>query len=136
MNEFFSTLFPSIISYRTIVYNFETLYYNYIGETMNEDNIYIYQNKPNHYLLVYPKYHIKTKAYIGKNGLTNNKKEGDLKTPKGTFDIGIKLSLKPFKKCQLITNSLYWIDDINSKYYNKLVDINNVTQDYIFTLQK
>ena len=97
---------------------------------MKENIIYIYQTKLNNYKLFYPKYHIKTKAYIGKNGLTENKQEGDLKTPIGTFDIGIKMSIKPHKNCLNITKNHYWIDDINSKYYNQLVDIKNTKKDW------
>ena len=31
----------------------------------------------------------KFRCCIGKNGLTRDKKEGDLKTPKGTYKLGI-----------------------------------------------
>ena len=71
------------------------------------------------------------KCTIGKKGLTFNKKEGDLKTPKGNFKIGnlyyrpdrinkplTKLKTIPIKK------NMGWCTDINNKKkYNKLVKI-------------
>ena len=73
----------------------------------------------------------KFRCCIGKNGLTKNKKEGDKKTPKGTFEIEnlyfrkdrIKKP-KTFLKCITINNTMAWCDDINySKKYNKLIKI-------------
>lgn len=64
---------------------------------------------------------------IGKNGVTKNKKEGDQKTPLGLFKLGPafgkeKTKIKyPYIK---ITPNTYYIDDQNSKYYNKWVEIN------------
>ena len=68
---------------------------------------------------------------IGKKGSTKNKKEGDKKTPKGTFRIEnlyfrkdrIK---KPFTelKCIEIKKNMGWCDDIRfPKKYNKLIKI-------------
>ena len=74
----------------------------------------------------------KFRCCIGKNGFTKNKKEGDKKTPKGTFEIEnlyfrkdrIKKP-KTFLKCIKINNTMGWCDDINySKKYNKLIKIN------------
>ena len=66
---------------------------------------------------------------IGKNGITNFKKEGDLKTPRGTFQIENlyyrKDRLKKPKtklKCIEIKKNMAWCDDVNSKkFYNKLI---------------
>ena len=73
----------------------------------------------------------KFKCCTGKNGLTLNKKEGDNKTPKGTFDIGnlyfrkkrvIKVDTK--LKCLEIKKNMGWCDDVNyPKNYNNLVQI-------------
>ena len=68
---------------------------------------------------------------IGKKGSTTNKKEGDKKTPKGTFEIEnlyfredrIK---KPqtLLKCIKIKKNMGWCDDISfPKKYNKLIKI-------------
>ena len=72
------------------------------------------------------------KCCIGKKGLTSNKKEGDKKTPKGTFKIGNlyfrKDRLKKpstLLKCIEIKKSMGWCDDIRfPKKYNKLIKIN------------
>ena len=70
----------------------------------------------------------KIKCAIGKKGLTNNKKEGDLKTPKGNFKL-IKIFYRK-DKVSLIQTSLKkiaikkdmgWCDDQRSKQYNKLI---------------
>jgi L,D-peptidoglycan transpeptidase YkuD (ErfK/YbiS/YcfS/YnhG family) len=73
----------------------------------------------------------KFKCCIGKKGLTNNKKEGDKKTPKGTFEIENlyfrKDRLKkPFTslKCIEIRKGMGWCDDIRfPNKYNKLIKI-------------
>ena len=74
----------------------------------------------------------KFKCCLGKKGLTRNKKEGDQKTPKGTFEID-KLYFrkdrikKPITllKCVEINKTMGWCDDINFlDKYNKLIRIN------------
>ncbi len=73
----------------------------------------------------------KFKCCIGKKGLTNNKKEGDKKTPKGTFKIENLYFRKdriekPFTKlkCIEIKKNMGWCDDIRyPKKYNKLFKI-------------
>ena len=78
---------------------------------------------------------LRTKAFVGKNGITDKKVEGDLKTPRGTFNIGIsfgtydKINNKKIKYIK-ITPNLYWIDDSDSAYYNQLVDITKVPKDW------
>lgn len=70
----------------------------------------------------------KLKCCIGENGLTNNKKEGDKKTPKGTFDIENLYFRKDRKekpstllKCIDIKETMGWCDDVSfPKKYNKL----------------
>ena len=68
------------------------------------------------------------KCVLGKNGLTNNKTEGDKKTPTGVFSIGelyiradkiknLKTSLNVIK----ITKNMAWCDDPTKKSYNKLI---------------
>ena len=72
------------------------------------------------------------KCCIGKKGSTNNKKEGDKKTPKGSFKIGNlyfrKDRLKKpstLLKCIEIKKNMSWCDDIRfPKKYNKLIRIN------------
>tara|TARA_B100000575_G_C22737545_1_gene441443 strand:- start:98 stop:592 length:495 start_codon:yes stop_codon:yes gene_type:complete len=73
----------------------------------------------------------KFKCCIGKKGLTKNKKEGDKKTPKGTFEIENLYfrkdrKKKPFTKlkCIEIKKEMGWCDDTRfSTKYNKLIKI-------------
>ena len=69
------------------------------------------------------------KCCVGKKGLTNFKKEGDLKTPKGRFNLGslfykYKSDIKhsSLKKIKIKRN-MGWCNDVKSKQYNKLVEI-------------
>ena len=73
---------------------------------------------------------------IGKNGSTKYKKEGDKKTPKGTFEIGnlyfrkdrVKKPLT-LLKCIKIKNNIGWSNDIRfPKKYNKLIQIDKKTK--------
>ena len=72
----------------------------------------------------------KIKCAVGKRGITSKKKEGDEKTPKGTFTFKSILYRKdriskiksPLKK-NLIEKNMGWCDDTNSKYYNKIVKL-------------
>ena len=74
--------------------------------------------------LLYKDY--KLKCSIGKSGLTTNKKEGDLATPKGCFRLGLLYyrkdrikSLNCKLKKRIIKKNMGWCDDIKSKKYNK-----------------
>ena len=68
---------------------------------------------------------------IGKKGLTKNKKEGDKKTPKGTFEIENLYYRKDrlakqvtSLKCIKIEKDMGWCDDINiPEKYNKRIKI-------------
>ncbi len=70
----------------------------------------------------------KLKCCIGKSGFTKSKKEGDLKTPKGLFNIGplyyrkdrIKLAKCLIGK-RVIKKNMGWCDDPKSKKYNKQI---------------
>ena len=75
-------------------------------------------------LLLYKGY--KLKCSIGKSGITNSKKEGDLATPKGIFKLGLlyyrkdrnKFMQSKLKK-RTIKKNMGWCDDIKSKKYNQ-----------------
>ena len=71
------------------------------------------------------------KCCIGKNGTTNNKTEGDNKTPKGIFSLGNiyfrkDRNKKPISKLNLIPikKKMGWCNDVKNKKYNKLININ------------
>ena len=74
------------------------------------------------HLLLYKGY--KLKCSIGKSGITDFKKEGDLATPKGVFELGLlyyrkdrNKSLKSKLKKRVIKKNMGWCDDIKSKKY-------------------
>ena len=71
------------------------------------------------------------KCSVGKKGITKKKKEGDKKTPKGTFQIEnlyfrkdrVKNPITKIK-CIEIKKNMGWCDDIKyPKKYNKLIKI-------------
>ncbi len=71
------------------------------------------------------------KCTIGEGGKSKNKKEGDKKTPKGTFSLGNLFYRADRKKkpetaldCRIIKKKMGWCDDPNyKKEYNKLIKI-------------
>ena len=77
-----------------------------------------------------------TEAYFGRSGVTTNKKEGDGKTPLGEFKLGYILGTHKQEEVSnnpeyiQINQNLYWVDDTNSIFYNKLVDITKVEKDW------
>ena len=77
----------------------------------------------------------KFKCCVGKKGLTSQKKEGDKKTPIGTYSIGPLYFRKdrngyPSTKLKVlkIKKNMGWCDDGNHKNYNQLVNINKVNK--------
>ena len=87
----------------------------------------------------------KFKCCIGKNGSRKNKKEGDKKTPKGTFKIEHLYFRKDRKKkpstilkCIQIKKDMGWCDDLaNKKNYNKLIKINkNIKHEKLYRKDK
>ena len=76
------------------------------------------------HLLLYKGY--KLKCSIGKSGITNFKKEGDLATPKGVFKLGLlyyrkdrNKSLKSNLEKRVIKINMGWCDDSRCKKYNQ-----------------
>jgi len=73
----------------------------------------------------------KFRCCIGKKGSTKHKKEGDKKTPIGTFEIeniyfrkDRKIKPLTLLKCVEIKNNMGWCDDTRfPKIYNKLIKI-------------
>jgi L,D-peptidoglycan transpeptidase YkuD (ErfK/YbiS/YcfS/YnhG family) len=64
------------------------------------------------------------------------KKEGDGKSPAGIFDLGTAFgySAQPLPELKLpylsLTESIECVDDVNSKYYNRIVDRSAVAPDW------
>ena len=77
--------------------------------------------------LTYNKF--KVKGAIGKKGIGNKRKEGDLITPKGQFKIKYILYRKDRVKIytslkkKVIKKNMGWCDDPKSNYYNKIVKL-------------
>jgi len=68
----------------------------------------------------------KIKCSIGKSGITDRKKEGDLATPRGIFKLGkiyFRKDRISLPKCKLpakiIKKNMGWSDDVLSKKYNQ-----------------
>lgn len=79
-------------------------------------------------------------VWIGKNGccIKEDMHEGDMKTPLGDFYLGVSFGLSdnninyPYIK---IDENSYWVDDVDSKYYNYFVQLSdrklNVNYPYV-----
>ncbi len=82
----------------------------------------------------------KFKCCVGKNGITNNKIEGDNKTPKGIFSLGNVYFRKdrnflPLSKLKFtsIKKEMGWCNDIKNKKYNQLIKVNkNIRHERMF----
>lgn len=69
---------------------------------------------------------------IGKAGIKKKVREGDNITPKGTYKL-INIFFRPDRirdlktviKKNKITRKIGWCDDINSKYYNRKIELPN-----------
>lgn len=103
-----------------------------------DNKIYVFLKEKNKGILKFPKCNVETMTYIGKNGVTTEKKEGDGKTPIGEFELGIIMGThskeeiinKEALEYKQINENMYWVDDPKSKYYNQLVDISKVKKDW------
>ena len=95
----------------------------------NERKLYYYEKENKHWNFI-----LKTKAYIGINGVSINKREGDGKTPLGIYKIGSSFGINDKINTKLdyfnINEKLYWVTDSNSLYYNELVNIDDVVKDW------
>ena len=72
-------------------------------------------------------------GYLGKNGVTNEKIEGDKSTPKGTFNILFVFGIsEPDTKLtyKKVTSDTVWVDDPFSEYYNTWQDSEPYDKDW------
>ena len=71
----------------------------------------------------------KAKCSVGKRGIGQKRKEGDLITPKGKYKIKYIMYRKDRVKIQskikkiIIKKELGWCDDPDSKHYNKIIKL-------------
>ena len=65
-------------------------------------------------------------GFVGRNGATSGKREGDGCTPTGLYGVGSGFYIKNAPQTGLdlfqITRDTYWVDDPNSKFYNQRVE--------------
>ncbi len=80
----------------------------------------------------------KLKCAVGKSGISNIKKEGDLSTPKGIYKISTlyyrKHKIKKFNckiKKKIIKKNMGWCDDMRSSKYNQ-----EITFPYNYSAEK
>lgn len=73
-------------------------------------------------------------AVNGMNGISADKTEGDMKTPGGVYSFTMAFGMKdnpgsilPYRK---VINGDHFVDDSNSKYYNRLVNEFEVAKDW------
>lgn len=76
----------------------------------------------------------KEAGVVGRGGITAHKREGDGKTPAGTYGLTMAFGLKadpgsilPYHK---IAKGDYWVDDSASPYYNKLVNTSQLPKSW------
>lgn len=73
------------------------------------------------------------RAYLGKNGIGKTK-EGDKKTPSGTYNLTFPFGIKGDPGAQQdylkVTKHHYWCGTSSSSYYNQLVDMRTVDRQY------
>ena len=65
-------------------------------------------------------------SHVGRNGVSNDKTEGDGTTPIGLFPLGHAFGIeeKPSTEMEYrqVTSDSYWVDDSNSQFYNQWVE--------------
>lgn len=65
-------------------------------------------------------------GHVGKNGVTEEKTEGDKMTPAGLFTLTCAFGVQPDPDCALpyrpVTEDSYWVDDPDSRFYNQWVE--------------
>lgn len=73
-------------------------------------------------------------AVSGMQGISSEKVEGDMKTPQGVYSFTMAFGMKdnpgsilPYHK---VVNGDHFVDDSNSRYYNRLVNEFQVTKDW------
>lgn len=75
-----------------------------------------------------------TTGVYGKNGAEKEKKEGDGKTPLGTYQFTMSFGTRENPGSILnyhkITPADYWVDDSESKFYNQLVNTKETKRDW------
>lgn len=69
---------------------------------------------------------LRAEGTVGKNGVSEKSREGDLCTPRGCYNLGFAFGTEKLDGLNIeyrqINNSCYWIDDPESPLYNQWVE--------------
>lgn len=75
-----------------------------------------------------------TNGYVGYNGITSNKREGDGRTPVGVYSLGTAFGISGNPGTNLgyrhINGNDYWVDDVHSSHYNEWVNTSSCKKDW------
>ena len=76
---------------------------------------------------------LKTNGYVGEEGV-GEASESSTATPEGVYHITKAFGILPDPGCDIdyteVNDSYYWVDDINSEYYNQFVSTDDVECDW------
>lgn len=67
----------------------------------------------------------KSSGILGKNGVIDNKQEGDKSTPRGLYSLGFAFGTETVDteiEYRVLNENCYWVDDPQSKYYNQWIE--------------
>lgn len=70
-----------------------------------------------------------SRGILGKNGVTDDKHEGDGCTPQGLYTLGFGFGtdyIDTQLEYRIINNNCYWVDDADSEYYNQWVETTDI----------
>ena len=71
---------------------------------------------------------------MGRGGITDEKREGDGKTPEGTYRFTMPFGLKDDPGAKLpyhkVRQGDFWVDDSQSAHYNRLVNTSETAKDW------
>ena len=74
---------------------------------------------------------LETSGVVGRNGVSAESREGDYRTPKGIFPLGIAFGTENIENLSIeyrqLNQRCYWVDDPESEYYNQWVESDVVT---------
>ena len=76
----------------------------------------------------------KEAGIVGRGGITDEKREGDGKTPEGTYRFTMPFGLKDDPGAKLpyhkVRQGDFWVDDSQSAHYNRLVNTSETVKDW------
>ena len=105
-----------------------------VGNGMNSSRVklgYYVRNEENH---AEWKEQFVTDGYCGHDGMATDKREGDRRTPVGTyrFTQGFGILENPGSRLpyKVLDEEDYWVDDSDSVYYNQMVSTKQITKDW------